>query len=845
LGTTAETSGLRELVGPGLVDQAEFYRLDAARFLNQEQRAELGQFMTPAAVSRLMGSFAGPAVEDIRLLDPGAGVGSLSAAWIEEMLRREILPRSIHLTAFEIDHTLVKYLRQTVSACRKACEQAGVLFDAKVVEGDFIAQAAAALAPGCLFGDRPPRFDAAILNPPYRKISSHSDARFHLRSVGIETSNLYTAFLWLVLLLLDDGAEFVAITPRSFCNGPYFRPFRQALLREARITNIHVFDSRSMAFQDDDVLQENIIFRALKTKEAGEAAIVSVSHGPEDSNVMHREVDPDELVSKDDPDQIIHIVPDELESRIARRIRSFSSSLDDLLIGVSTGRVVDFRAKQFLVTNGNSSDVGEESAPLLYPMHFENGTIFWPRDGRKPNSIRVTAETRSLLVPPGVYVLVKRFSAKEEKRRVCAALCQPSCLGATSAAFENHLNYYHENGRGLPLALAKGLTAYLNSTLLDAYFRQFSGHTQVNASDLRGLPYPDRYSLTRIGESIGDTFPPQNEIDRLISRELPNMTDNDLDPLQAKQKLDEALEVLVALGLPGGQQNERSALTLLALIGVTPTNGWKGAANPLMGITPIMEFAEKFFGRKYAPNTRETFRRQTMHQFVAAGIALYNPDKRDRPVNSPNAVYQIEPGLLKVLRSFGSKEWDSKLSAWLASVGTLKARWARRRRMAKIPLELPNGQRITLSPGGQNVLVAEIIHEFCPRFVPGGLPVYVGDTESKHAFFDSQLLDQLGIRLDAHGKMPDIVVYHAVKNWLVLIEAVTSHGPVDSKRRDELKALFSGSKAPLVFVTAFLDRKVMMKYLNEISWETEVWVADAPSHMIHFNGERFLGPYDD
>ncbi len=200
----------------------------------------------------------------------------------------------------------------------------------------------------------------------------------------------------------------------------------------------------------------------------------------------------------------------------------------------------------------------------------------------------------------------------------------------------------------------------------------------------------------------------------------------------------------------------------------------------------------------------------------------------------------------KLLRAGYLEEWSYKPTlSGSPQGGIVKARWARKRRMAKIPLELPNGRQITLSPGGQNVLVAKIIHEFCPRFVPGGQPVYVGDTESKHAFFDSQLLDQLGIRLDAHGKMPDIVVYHAVKNWLVLIEAVTSHGPVDSKRRDELKALFSGSKAPPVFVTAFLNRKAMMKYLNEISWETEVWVADAPSHMIHFNGERFLGPYDD
>ena len=263
-----------------------------------------------------------------------------------------------------------------------------------------------------------------------------------------------------------------------------------------------------------------------------------------------------------------------------------------------------------------------------------------------------------------------------------------------------------------------------------------------------------------------------------------------------------------------------------------------------MGITPIMEFAAKQYGVKYAPNTRETVRRQTMHQFVEAGIALYNPDQPDRAVNSPKAVYQVNPLLLDVLRSYGTSDYSLALSEYLATIETLKSRYARNREMMRIPLKLPTGQQIELSPGGQNVLIEQIIHEFCPRFAPGGAPLYVGDTEKKYAYFDKPALAALGVEIDEHGKMPDVVILHGVKNWLILVEAVTSHGPVDGKRRDELKRLFDGSSAALVFVTAFMDRAAMNRYLSDISWETEVWIADAPSHMIHFNGERFLGPYD-
>jgi len=311
------------------------------------------------------------------------------------------------------------------------------------------------------------------------------------------------------------------------------------------------------------------------------------------------------------------------------------------------------------------------------------------------------------------------------------------------------------------------------------------------------------------------------------------------------KRIQEATKVLEVMGFPRQQLNERSALTLLSLLDLEPGDNWESASDPLMGITPMMEFFAEHYGKRYAHNTRETVRRQTVHQFLQAGLVVPNPDKPSRPTNSPKAVYQIEPSALKLLREFGKPRWREHLREYLSSVETLKKLYARERDLRRIPVKIAPGQEIRLSAGGQNVLVKKIIDEFCSRFTPGGHVVYVGDTEKKWAYFDADALTGLGVKVEEHGKMPDVVVHHVEKNWLVLIEAVTSHGPVDHKRREELKELFSGSAIGLVFVTAFLDRRTMMKYLDDISWQTEVWIADSPKHLIHFNGERFLGPYAD
>lgn len=308
-------------------------------------------------------------------------------------------------------------------------------------------------------------------------------------------------------------------------------------------------------------------------------------------------------------------------------------------------------------------------------------------------------------------------------------------------------------------------------------------------------------------------------------------------------KLKQAYDILVELGLPRQQLNERTALCLLCLLDMTPDKDWSDAKNPLVGITPIMDWSREHYGKNYAPNTRETFRRQSMHQFIDAGLCLYNPDKPDRPVNSPKAVYQIEPNLLNVLKTYGTVDYAKELQALLNDKQTLVKKYARERDMVMIPVKLKNGKEIKLSAGEHSELIKNIVEDFASRYAPGGELVYVGDTGDKHGYFDTVLLKKLGIELNNHGKLPDVVIYFTEKNWLLLIESVTTHGPIDAKRYEELSKLFKDCTAGLVYVSAFPTRKTFLKYLEFIAWETEVWIADAPTHMIHFNGSRFLGPY--
>lgn len=824
-----------------LTEIADLFRLDAGRKIDTKHRAEHGQYFTPPNVARLMASMFESHPTSIRLLDAGAGVGALTTALVEEAITWEKPPQEISVTGYETDSRLIEYLESSLEACKAECSRSHINFHSEVMSEDFIESGTDILS-GKLSSSRQRSFNLVILNPPYRKIRTDSRTRELLKTVGIETSNLYAAFIAISVALLEEGGELVAITPRSFCNGPYFKPFRKAFLDEMSFRRIQLFDSRELAFQDDHVLQENIIFHAAKTTDRSRNVAIVSSLGPEDEWEKVREVRHDQLVRAEDPDRFIHIVPDEIARDVAEQMTSLTSSLADLGITVSTGRVVDFRAKDHLRT-----EPGKDTVPLIYPVNLRDGLVKWPvASSRKPSALAIDPETDSLLVPTGFYVLVKRFSAKEERRRIVAAVFDPESIKSATVGFENHLNYYHRNGGGLTKGVAKGLAAFLNSTLVDSYFRQFNGHTQVNATDLRSLKYPPAAEFERLGREVGDVFPDQGEIDRLVNEIVFNMSEENKSGglISAKRKIEEALSIIQELGFPRAQQNERSALTLLSLLDLEPEAKWSEASDPLRGIAQMMDFFAEHYGKRYAPNSRETVRRQTVHQFLDAGLIVSNPDDPSRPINSGKNVYQIEQGALELIRTYGTKAWNKNLRAYLTSVETLQARYSQERKMKRIPVTLPAGEEFTLSPGGQNILIAEIIKEFCERFTPGGKVIYVGDADEKWMIYDRETFEALGVTVDAHGKMPDVVVHHVEKNWLVLIEAVTSHGPVNPKRRKELKDLFAGSHAGLVFVTAFLDRKTMVRYLDEISWETEVWIAASPDHLIHFNGERFLGPYE-
>ena len=315
--------------------------------------------------------------------------------------------------------------------------------------------------------------------------------------------------------------------------------------------------------------------------------------------------------------------------------------------------------------------------------------------------------------------------------------------------------------------------------------------------------------------------------------------------LAIEQKLNDATMVLKQFGFGPKQSNELAAYVLLAILDIKPLASWQEARNPLRGITPIIEFIAENYGQRYAPNTRETVRDEAVKYFVEHGLLLRNPDNPQRPTNSGKTVYQIEPTALELLRSFGLSRWRKQLDAYLAGGESIRRELHRHRELARIPVTLPDGSTVKLSPGGQNPLIKAIIEDFCPRFVSGGRVLYIGDTENKFEHLESTYLEKLGVVIDSAAKMPDVVVHAVDRNWLLLIEAVTSAGPIDGKRRAELKVLFSGSTAGLVFVTAFETRRAMQSFLSLISWETEGWVADAPDHLIHFDGERFLGPYDD
>jgi adenine-specific DNA-methyltransferase len=463
------------------LDTADSVRRQVAPRTTQKHKSELGQFMTPSSVARFMaGMFPPSTLQTCRLLDAGAGVGALSCAFLDRWLAGGFGFNAVETTAYEVDEKLRGHLKQHLAAYSQV--------KAEVIAGDYIELATAE-------GLKSKGYTHAILNPPYKKINSSSAHRLALRSVGIETVNLYSAFVALAVAQAAPGGQIVAIIPRSFCNGPYYRPFRDFILERAAIRHMHLFDSRNKAFKDDEVLQENVIIRL---ERGGQQGPVTITTSTDDSftDLVTNEHPFERIVFPDDTERFIH-VPTTTEKSTIELSPAVRYSLADLGIKVSTGPVVDFRLKEQL---RNMPEEG--TVPLIYPGHLSTTGTVWPVQGlKKPNAILRNAETEKWLYPNGFYCVVRRFSSKEEKRRVVASVVDPAAFGDhTVLGFENHMNLFHENKHGLPELLARGLAVFLNTAAVDESFRRFNGHTQVNATDLKLMKYPSREALTQLGQ---------------------------------------------------------------------------------------------------------------------------------------------------------------------------------------------------------------------------------------------------------------------------------------------------------------------------------------------------------
>ena len=484
-----------------LNDIADINRVSVNGQLDESLRGKLGQFMSSSAVSKILADMFEDIKGEHRILDAGAGVASLTAAFVERVQQHAT---SIDSTCYELSSIMNHYLADTLQHCSNSCDYNDVQWNQTVIEEDFIAHSVALLQRDNFI----PSYNKAILNPPYLKISAKGSERADLRKIDFETGNLYSAFVGLAIKLIEDGGELVAITPRSFCNGPYFNSFRKLLLDDCSINKIHVFNSRKSAFKADKVLQENVIYHLTKGEPQRDTVIVTSSSCAEDPF--------GQIVSNNNPDRFIHIITDEEELNIATKAGGLPCSLEDLGIQASTGKVVDFRTRENL-----RQDYVDGSVPLIFPQHLQKCSIKWPiNNSKKPNALLNNKNTASLMVKNGTYVLTRRLTAKEEKRRVVASIYTANIANVDVVGFDNKTNYFHALGEPLDDALAKGLWVFLNSTLVDKYFRQMNGNTQVNATDLRTLRYPTRLQLVSMGDMLDFEEFNQVSIDEIVEKSI-------------------------------------------------------------------------------------------------------------------------------------------------------------------------------------------------------------------------------------------------------------------------------------------------------------------------------------
>ncbi|ASJ51922.1 BsuBI/PstI family type II restriction endonuclease [Bacillus cereus] len=805
------------------------------------EKKEKGQYFTSSSIAEFMAERINITKDTIKILDPGSGTGMLTAAFVARIIKEGRKNVHLEIDLFENDGKVLPFLYDTMELCKNLMEKQGNKLSYKIHEEDFIL-VHSRLFESSLFDEEKlnKKYDLVISNPPYYKLNKNHIYSQILQEYVHGQPNIYFMFMAIAEKLLVDEGQLVFITPRSYCSGAYFERFRELFFKSIDPDHFHLFESRKGNFKSENVLQETIILSGFKRKYKLPHINISSSLSLNIQESYSEETFSKSLII-DSTDQInlIRLPINKEQSKVLEMFDNWSNNLTLMHMNISTGPVVAFRHKEYIKDYDD-----KDSYPLLYMKNLKQLEVTFPLEQNNQGIIFEAIE-KKLVVPANNYVLLKRFTSKEQKKRVDCGTYLTKKYPFQMLGLENHLNYIYKMDESLCEEEALGIAAFLNSDLVDQYFRIVNGNTQVNASDIRPLPFPEYEFIVKLGRDILEERISYLDVDTILEEEFINQKEKNLKclvELGEMNKEEQAKDILLQLGLPKKQQNKRSGLSLLALLDIKEDDEWSNAQKRLLRIVDIMEFMAKNYNQVYAPNSRETIRRQTVHQFEQANLIERNPDDPSRPTNSGNTVYAVTDEFLSVVRTYGTNQWLEKVTEFKQQFSTLSQKYEQKRNKTRIPVKINEEESLSLSAGEHNILQKQIVEDFGAIFAPGSKLLYLGDTENKYLYIKAEELEALNVPPFSHDKLPDVVLYDKEKNWLFLIEAVTSHGPVSPKRLYELEKVLENCSAGPIYVTAFPNISVFKKYADDIAWDTEVWFADTPEHMMHFNGDRFLGP---
>lgn len=804
-----------------MINQIEKNTLEFQKKVSKKYRKDKAQFFTTLSIAKYMSSITNNYnnKDSINLLDCGAGTGILACSLIDK-LTQEGFTGQINIDLYENDPMVVEVLIENINIYKLKHKNLNI----NIFQENFI------LANKDKWNDKEfeGKYDVIISNPPYKKLAKSSEESIAMESVVYGQPNIYFLFMAMSVKLLRLEGEMIFITPRSFTSGAYFKVFRNYFLDNTNLTNIHIFNSRNDVFKGEEILQETIITRAIKSlKNKNRFINIAVSEDADFENSKQIIADCTDLITNCDNKFILLPSSDE-EIDILNMISQYKDNLISLGFKLKTGKVVDFRATEYLVNKANGA------VPLFWPDNFIDNKITYVNNENNFRYIISSDKSKNMLQENKNYILIKRFASKEENRRIQAAIYNKNDFNFDKIGIENHVNFIEKINGLMTKDEQYGLFCIFNSTILDKYYRIVNGNTQVNATEFNAIPLPNIDIIVKIGRELlksdkMDTY----TCDLILSKFYRYQWEGEMS------KLEDARDILASIKCP--RTNDLACNVLLGLANIKQDTMWEDAQNKLYTTRELMDFMRDEYDINYRANTRETVRKDVIHYFLQSSIVEANRDKPDRATNSPKYCYSLVPEFLNLIQNYGSEKWNKVLKEYKDNVESLVDKYKKEREVNRIPVII-NGNELTFSPGKHNQLQKAIIEDFAPIFAPGAEVLYVGDTDKKDLVKNVERLDQLGVDMQEHTKLPDVVLYSKDKDWIYFIESVTSVGPMNDKRIIEIGEMTQNCSSGKVYVTAFLDRITFKKFAAEIAWETEVWIAERPEHMVHYNGDRFFGP---